>query len=96
MITENISTLKIQKLTKDQFQNGLENNILDDTSIYLTPVEVKDYALKSDLNTKADLKDGKIMFNQIPDEIATKSDLENAITAIDNSLSAAIGSGVLE
>lgn len=60
MITENISTLKIQKLTKDQFQNGLENNILDDTSIYLTPVEVKDYALKSDLNTKADLIDNKI------------------------------------
>ena len=57
---ENISTLKIQKLTKDQFQNGLENNILDDTSIYLTPVEIKDYALKSDLNTKADLIDNKI------------------------------------
>ena len=67
MKTENISTLKIQKLTKDQFQNGLENNILDDTSIYLTPVEVKDYALKSDLNTKADLIDNKIPEEQIPD-----------------------------
>ena len=64
---ENISTLKIQKLTKDQFQNGLENNILDDTSIYLTPVEIKDYALKSDLNTKADLIDNKIPEEQIPD-----------------------------
>lgn len=96
MIIKDVSTLQIQKLTQEQYENALENNQLNDNSIYLTPIEIKDYALRSDLDTKADLVNGKIMINQIPDEIATKSDLETAITAIDNSLSAAIGSGVLE
>lgn len=80
MITENISTLKIQKLTKDQFQNGLENNILDDTSIYLTPVEIKDYAEKSDLATKADLIEGKIPVEQLPDNIGGGASSWNDLT----------------
>lgn len=95
MIIKDVSTLQIQKLTQEQYENALENNQLNDNSIYLTPTEIKDYALRSDLDTKADLKDGKIMINQIPNEIATKSDLENVIAAIDAALSTAIGSGVL-
>ena len=52
--------------------------------------------IKIFLSKKADLVDGKIPNKQLSDEIATKSDLEEAITAIDNALSTAIGSGVLE
>lgn len=52
--------------------------------------------IKAFLSAKADLVNGKIPNEQLSDEIATKSDLEEAITSIDNSLSAAIGSGVLE
>ena len=52
--------------------------------------------IKSSLSTKADLVDGKITDTQLPDTIATKSDLENAVASIDTSLSTAIGSGVLE
>lgn len=95
MIIENIPTLKVQKLTQEQYDNALQNGTLDNNSIYLTPTEIKDYALRSDLDTKADLVDGKITVEQLPDEIATKSDLENVIAAIDAALSAAIGSGVL-
>lgn len=49
MITKNISTLKVQKLTQDQYEAALANGIIDDDSMYLTPIEVQDYALKSDL-----------------------------------------------
>ena len=60
MIIENIPSLKVQKLTQEQYDTALQNGILDNNSIYLTPTEIKDYALKSDLETKADLVDGKI------------------------------------
>lgn len=69
MIIENISALKVQKLSQDQFDNARENNTLDNNSIYLTPTVVKDYALKSDLKEKADLIDGKIPLEQLPDGI---------------------------
>ena len=52
--------------------------------------------IKAFLSAKADLINGKIPDEQLPDTVATKTDLENAITSIDNSLSTAIGSGVLE
>lgn len=69
MITKNISNLKIQKLTQEQYDRALENGTLDDESIYLTPTETKDYALKEDLKTKADLIDGKVPLSQLPDNI---------------------------
>ena len=96
MITENISNLKVQKLTQEQYDTALQNGTLDNNSIYLTPTEIKDYALRSDLETKADLVDGKVTLEQLPDEIVTRSDLEEAIVSIDTSLSTAIGSGVLK
>lgn len=95
MITENISTLKVQKLTQEQYDTARQNGTLDNNSIYLTPTEIKDYALRSDLKTKADLVDGKILTEQLPDSVASKSDLEAAIMEIDSALSASIGSGVL-
>ena len=71
MKIENVSTLKIHKLTREQYENAVKNNALDDNAIYLTPSEntEKDYALKSDLETKADLVDGKVPISQLPDDI---------------------------
>lgn len=39
MITENLSTLKIHKLTKAQYERELEAGRLDPNAIYLTPDE---------------------------------------------------------
>lgn len=78
MIPKNLPTLKIQKLTKDQFQAGLENNILDDTSIYLTPVEIKDYALKSELNIVKENLNKKID----SDNVYTKTEINGLISEV--------------
>ena len=40
MITENLSTLKIHKLSQEQYDRELENGNLDESALYLTP-EVK-------------------------------------------------------
>lgn len=37
MITENLSTLKIHKLTQTQYNRELENGNIDETALYLTP-----------------------------------------------------------
>lgn len=37
MITQNISTLKIHKLTKEQYERELEAGSIDENAIYLTP-----------------------------------------------------------
>ena len=50
MITENVSTLQIHKLTQEQYEIALENGELNDNSIYLTPTEIKDYILRSEFN----------------------------------------------
>jgi hypothetical protein len=42
MITENLSTLKIHKLTQEQYESALENGTLEDNAIYLTPMRETD------------------------------------------------------
>lgn len=57
MITENLSTLKIHKLTQAQYDRELANGTLDDNALYLTPdeeVDLSGYATKDDLNAKSD------------------------------------------
>ena len=39
MITENISTLKIHKLTKEQYERELAAGRIDENALYLTPDE---------------------------------------------------------
>jgi hypothetical protein len=39
MITENLSTLKIHKLTQAQYDRELAAGNIDETAIYLTPDE---------------------------------------------------------
>lgn len=39
MITENLSTLKIHKLTQEQYYRELTAGNIDETALYLTPEE---------------------------------------------------------
>lgn len=39
MITENLSTLKIHKLTQEQYQRELNAGRIDENAMYLTPYE---------------------------------------------------------
>lgn len=53
MITENLSTLKIHKLSKQQYQRELEAGNIDESAIYLTPVEqinLSNYVTQDDLS----------------------------------------------
>lgn len=37
MFTENVSTLKIHKLTQEQYERELASDKIDETALYLTP-----------------------------------------------------------
>lgn len=39
MLTENLSTLKIHKLTQEQYNRELESGNIDEVALYLTPDE---------------------------------------------------------
>jgi hypothetical protein len=54
MIVENLSTLKIHKLTQEQYERELQAGRIDDKALYLTPDEGEDlseYAKKDDIPT---------------------------------------------
>lgn len=57
MITENLSTLKIHKLTQAQYDRELAAGRIDENALYLTPdeeIDLSKYATKNELSTKAD------------------------------------------
>ena len=51
MTTENLSTLKIHKLTEEQYQRELEAGRIDPNALYLTP---ENYATTEYVNQKFD------------------------------------------
>lgn len=57
MLTENVSTLKIHKLTQEQYDRELAAGNIDESALYLTPdeeIDLTPYATKDDLSKKAD------------------------------------------
>ena len=57
MITKDLSTLKIHKLTQEQYDREFDAGNLDETAIYLTPdeeIDLSQYATVEQLNNKAD------------------------------------------
>jgi hypothetical protein len=59
MITENLSTLKIHKLTQAQYDRELEAGRIDENALYLTPdeeIDLSPYATIEQLKGKADSK----------------------------------------
>lgn len=58
MITENLSTLKIHKLTQAQYDRELEAGRIDENALYLTPdedVDLSGYATIEQINSKSDI-----------------------------------------
>lgn len=59
MKIEHLSTLKIHKLSQEQYDRELSAGNLDESALYLTPEEeldLSDYAHLSDLDSKADIE----------------------------------------
>ena len=59
MITENLQTLKIVKLTQEQYERESAEGNLDENALYLTPdeeIDLSGYATVEQLNGKADAK----------------------------------------
>lgn len=57
LITENLSTLKIHKLTQEQYDRALASGNIDPNALYLTPdegIDLSAYATVEQLNNKAD------------------------------------------
>lgn len=57
-ITEKLSTLKIHKLTREQYEEKLANGTIDETALYLTPdeeIDLTPYATIEQLNEKSDI-----------------------------------------
>jgi hypothetical protein len=57
MITENLSTLKIHKLTQEQYDRELASGRLDENALYLTPDE-DDYVKNTELEKILNMTDG--------------------------------------
>ena len=58
LLTENVSTLKIHKLTREQYEEKLANGTIDETALYLTPdeeIDLTPYATIEQLNEKSDI-----------------------------------------
>lgn len=58
MNTQNLSTLKIHKLTQDQYDRELAAGNIDENALYLTPneeIDLTPYATKEELKTKSDV-----------------------------------------
>lgn len=80
MITENLSTLKIHKLTQAQYDRELANGTLDDNALYLTPdeeIDLSGYVTTEQLDTKAD----KEQVLEIKDTADTTAEIVNKMVA---------------
>ena len=49
MITQNVSTLKIHKLTKEQYDRELAAGRIDPNALYFTTTNEEDYTTKDEL-----------------------------------------------
>ena len=82
MIIENLSTLKIHKLTQAQYNRELANGTIDENALYLTPdeaVDLSNYATIEQLNDKADA-------NHTHDDYALKSEFESLEATVDEKI----------
>ena len=87
MITENLSTLKIHKLTQEQYDRELAAGSIDETALYLTPdeeIDLSGYATVDDLKVKADTvhahDDLYYTEDEIEDKLNNKSDIGHTHT----------------
>lgn len=81
MITENLSTLKIHKLTQEQYDNAVSSGTVNENELYLTPYEEIDltpYATVEQLSEKASMAHEHTIDNivNLQDEL---DDLQNEL-----------------
>lgn len=77
MTTENISTLKINKLTQEQFDNAMASGSVQDKEIYLVPdeeVDTSNFATTEQLNSKVDNDDFATYKNEVQSSLDSKQD----------------------
>lgn len=81
--TEDLSVLKIYKLTQEEYEEALENNTIDENGLYLTPdedIDLSSYATIEQLLNKADLihnhNDIYYKKNEIDDKLDNKSQVQ--------------------
>ena len=93
MITENLSTLKIHKLTQKQYERELAAGRIDENALYLTPDETGNNGASSwnDLTDKPfeETAEGVKTLEEkfIPNSIARTSDVEEALVEAKNDAS---------
>jgi hypothetical protein len=85
LITENLSTLKIYKLTQEQYERKLANGEIDQSALYFTDDDNEDidlsiYATVEQLNDKADKE------HTHNDTYYTESEVDEKINVINASV----------
>ena len=92
-VTEVVSTLKIQKVTQEEYDTMAANGKLEDHVLYLTPddnMDLSEYATVEQLNTKASIEqlNTKADSEHIHDDRYYKeSEIDEKIVAINNTIS---------
>lgn len=84
MLTENVSTLKIHKLTQEQYDRELAAGNIDESALYLTPdeeINLTPYATKDDLSKKADTG------HTHDDRYYTEAEIDSKIGSINSTIS---------
>ena len=78
MITENLSTLKIHKLTQSQYDKELEAGRIDNNALYLTPDETADLTgLATEDYVKEYAQPKGNYLTTVPSEYITETELSN-------------------
>ena len=81
MTTQNLSTLKIHKLTQAQYDRELAAGRIDENALYLTPdeeIDLTPYATKEEVATKADAEHSH--------EISDVTDLQSTLDVMEDEL----------
>ena len=78
MITENLSTLKIYRLTQEQYDKRVENNNIDPNALYLTPEEKQEIEDGADARVWIEISDTD--FSTISSDV--KAEIEEKVSAV--------------
>lgn len=84
MITENLSTLKIHKLTQAQYDRELAAGNIDANALYLTPDEAKNIEIDTTLTQSGMAADAKIVGDTINEVIENKQSKPFYVTIVSN------------